>query len=136
MIAEELIDVVIRRTLSGKDKDGNQFQGLSADYKKLKIAATGSGKANLRLSGEMLGSLEYKANKSSSTKIVIGYQPNTEENAKAKGHITGDVGVQRDFLGVSDSERDDILDKYEKTESNILAAASLLRRAFGDRFEN
>jgi hypothetical protein len=137
-IAELIIDRIVERTMDLKiDKNGRPFDPLKSEsYKAFKMSIGAGGEANLRLTGEMLGSLQYKPSKSSSTKIVVGIDAsrNAEENAKAKGHITGDIGVKRDFLGLPQSEIDEIVSRFEP-ESDIIGQAILLRslsrRLFG-----
>lgn len=126
-IALEIIDRIQKRTKSGKDKDGETFEGYSAAYKKslnFKIGGK-TGKVNLTLSGDMLDAIEIIDNYKNG-KVKIGYSPGNSEGGKAEGNILGTygqsspVGPSRDFLGISDSELAAILRKYpqgtEKSE--------------------
>jgi len=132
-IAEQVIDEIVGRTLSGKDKNGRPLKALSADYAAFKKKAVGSGKANLKFSGEMLGALGFV--RSTKGSITVGYsnKNDPEQNAKAKGHISGDVaGKPRDFLGLPQKHINSItrgLPPAKKTDSKAaLEAALALRR--------
>jgi hypothetical protein len=126
-LADFVISKIIERTENGIDRNGVAWPELSAKYKAYKIAASGNGEANLRLTGELHGDLEYKPSKSSATKLVVGYKQGTESNSKAKGHITGDDGVKRDFLGLPESELQSIFETYAPDELDLLDSAIGLR---------
>ena len=132
-IAIEVIDQIVKRTKSGKDKNGDAFAKYSKSYKdsqNFKIAGKGSS-VDLTLSGDMLDSIQVLANRSA--KVVIGFENGTTENGKADGNIRGTygqsspVGPARDFLGISESELKRILSKYPKgtRESEIRAQKRL-----------
>lgn len=118
-IGVDIIDRIIDRTKSGKDKNGEDFTGYTPEYKKsfdFKLAGKGS-TVNLTLSGEMLNSLEVL--ETSDGSITIGYRPNDKfNNDKAEGNILGSYGGKpnpgkaRDFLGATSIEVDTILKKY------------------------
>lgn len=117
-IAMDVIDQIIERTKSGKDKNGNSFAGYSDEYKasqNFKIAGK-SNKVNLELSGDMLDGLEIIENRDG--RVVIGYGTHNSEGGKAEGNILGtygqekQVGPKRDFLGIQEKELDAILAKY------------------------
>lgn len=48
---------IIRRTLSGKDQDGQPFQDYSPQYRERKAQELGAGTVNLQVSGAMLNGL-------------------------------------------------------------------------------
>jgi hypothetical protein len=118
-IALEILDYILERTADGRGKGGKAFPGYSESYKNsldYKIAGK-DGKVNLRLSGEMLDSLDIIESKVG--KIVIGLPKEDEElNAKAEGNILGSYGGKpnksraRNFIGLSKEELDGILDKF------------------------
>lgn len=118
-IAQEIIDTIVERTLSGKDKDGEKFAGYSDAYKKsfeFRVSGKSKSNVNLRLSGEMLTALKLISDKKGS--LLIGYDNKTEENSKAEGNRLGTYGQSRpipgksrDFLGI-DNEINDILSKF------------------------
>jgi hypothetical protein len=135
-IAEEVLTKITNRTLRGIDKKSRPFKSLSKDYKAFKRKAVGSGKANLKFSGEMLGALKYVDMGDSS--ITVGYESGDEQNAKAKGHITGDIGAKRDFLGLPKREIRDITRKFpirdkEKREASLGAAIKLREKLRGKK---
>jgi hypothetical protein len=134
-IALEIIDRVVKRSKSGKDKDGNAFPKYTPGYENslnFKIGGKSS-KVDLTLSGDMLGAIEVlKVAK----KVQIGFQNGTTENAKADGNIRGTYGQSspikggkyaRDFLGITPAELDAILRRYPKgTETAANRAAKKL----------
>jgi hypothetical protein len=126
-LAERVISKIIERTENGIDKNNKQWPELSAKYKEFKQAATGNNTANLRFTGELHGDLEYKPSKSSASKLVVGYKEGTISNAKAKGHITGDIGVKRDFLGLPQQELDSMFDTYQPDEISLIDGAINMR---------
>lgn len=136
-IALEVIDKIIKRTKQGLDKNGKEFSGKAGQYtkgyknsKNYEIAGKSS-KVNLTLSGDMLDAIEILKN---STKVVIGYEKGSSENAKADGNIRGTYGQPspnpskaRDFLGISEKELNQILKKYPKgTDKSRERAQELL----------
>jgi hypothetical protein len=140
----EIIDQIIERTQSGKDKKGNAFAGYSKGYTdSLDFKLGGkSKKVNLELSGEMLNSMTLLTHSSGS--ITIGYtKDDTFNNGKAEGNIKGTYGQKkpikgkaRDFLGISNSELDEIIEKYPtskgKSSNSDLLQTLLASEAIGD----
>lgn len=100
-IAMQMIDLIIDRTLSGKDKKGKDFKGYSDSYKKsliFKIYKGRKSKPDLKLTGNMQGAIDIV--KISGDKIEIGFNDQTEE-LKAEGHIKGANALPiRDFWGL------------------------------------
>lgn len=120
-IALEVIDRIIKRSKSGVDRNGDKFPKLTKQYSKYKREIAGSGASDLTLTGDMLDSIEILSNNSKS--VLIGYKNGSTENGKADGNIRGTYGSNtpnpqkaRDFLGVSESELNKILNKYPKGE--------------------
>ena len=130
-IAEDMIDEIVDNTIGGKDRHGKPMVALSKDYKTFKKKVTGYSKADLKFSGEMLGSLRFIKSKSGKGKITVGFKGGTTQNAKAKGHITGDVGKVRDFLGLPDSDIQKVLAQYpvddKEAKKKAIEAALALR---------
>lgn len=127
VMAEEIIETIRLRTENGKDKYGisfNSYAPYSKEYKEsldFKIAGKTS-KVNLKQTGDMLAAIELLSDKKG--KLTIGFEKGTLENDKADGHITGNIGVKRDFLGFAGSSEKQklksIISKYEqKNESKI-----------------
>jgi len=127
-IANEVKDFIIERTQDKHlDKNNQPFKpasGYSKSYKNSLDFRLG-GKTNaidLTLSGDMLAAMEVLENKKG--KITIGYKKGTE-NDKAEGNIIGSYGKPsgdpkkaRDFLGITDKDFKNIVDKY-KNESAV-----------------
>jgi len=146
----EIIDQIVERTKSGKDKNNKNFTGYSEGYKDsfdFKLSGKSKGKVNLSLSGEMLGALTLLNHSSGS--VTIGYTKDDGfNNDKAEGNIKGTYGKKkpipgkaRDFLGISSSELKNITDKYptkKKGEGKNLDLLSVLlaERASSDLVDN
>ena len=120
-LSVEIIDQIIDRTKSGKDKKGKDFPGYSKGYVDsfdFKLAGKSKSKVDLSLSNEMLNSITLLNHKSG--EITIGYEKGDDlNNAKAEGNIKGTYGQKkpipgkkRDFLGISKTELKEITDKY------------------------
>lgn len=119
-IAQDIIDFIVKQTKKGKDKNNENFPRYSDEYVKsldFNNAGKSRGKVNLQLSGDMLAALKVLDIKSS--KVIIGYEAGTEENAKAEGNILGTYGQKkptgkaRDFLGITTKAlTDEILRRY------------------------
>lgn len=106
------IDKIVNRTLSGVDKEGNVFKGYSPSYRKSLVFQIYKGsqtKVDLKLTGEMLASMEVKPTYEGITIQFI----DGDNGAKAHGHINGiktKTGrVVRDFFGLSSTEEDEIM---------------------------
>lgn len=127
-IADEIIDFIVERTQSGKDKNNRSFPGYSKAYKNnldFKIAGKTS-KVDLTLSGDMLSSLEVISHKNG--EITVGFdRSDSENNDKATGHITGIYGnssrvKKRDFLGIAKIDlRKKILSNYPLSDRERLS---------------
>lgn len=130
-IGLDIIDHIIERSKSGKDKNNNPFPGYSKEYTKsfdFKLAGKSKSKVDLTLSGEMLSALEILDTKDG--EITIGIPANDDfNNAKAEGNIKGTYGKdtpirgkKRDFMGISQGDLSEIKGKYPvKTKADRLA---------------
>ena len=115
MLGYNYIEQIVKRTLSGIDKDGQKFPAYSEAYKEsddFKIYGK-SKKVNLRLSGEMLASMELGTAKARKIKNIMADNHN---NDKAHGHITGNISndpesARRNFLGLPMDDLGDIMKK-------------------------
>lgn len=125
-LAVEIIDQIIERSKSGKDKKGKNFAGYSDGYTSsfdFKLAGK-SKKVDLTLSGEMLNGMTLLGHSSGS--LTIGYEKDDDlNNAKAEGNIKGTYGQKkpikgkaRDFLGISNSELKEITEKYPTSKGS------------------
>jgi len=86
-ILDSIGELLVERTLNALASERSPveghgtFKGLSQEYKKLKQSETGSGKANLDLTGSMINSIDFNV---SGNKITIGVFG--EDAPKADGH--------------------------------------------------
>ena len=142
-IGADIVELIIKRTLSGDDKNGDAFKPYSKGYTKsldFKLAGKKVSPVNLKLSGDMLNSLEVLSHKSG--EIVIGYdRKNKEMNGQVEGNRLGTYGKKkvfgkkRDFLGIDKKKElnKKILNKYplEDKEARKLSVekAFLLKEA-------
>lgn len=114
-IGQYFIDKMKSRTRSGIDINGDKFAPYSESYKNsIPFQAAGKSKhVNLKLSGDMLGSIDIV--KVEGNKIRIGFD-DREQELKAHGHMTGGGNGNklpiREFFGVSESEIQDAKDKF------------------------
>lgn len=133
------IDVIVERTLKGKDKDGQTFAAYSSSYREsdtFEIYKAGQRRVDLKLSGEMLASMQVKGTGSGNITINFVDELNA---AKAHGHITGmsgrKGGVVRDFFGISDMEADgimkDLVSEYARGDAIEAEARALIRDVVG-----
>lgn len=104
-----VIDRILERTNSGRDKRNNKFVPYSKAYKQslnFKIFGKTS-RVNLRLSGEMQASIGVFALQPNSVTIAI---QDTEQVNKARGHVNGSGNLPvRDFWGISVEDQGKIL---------------------------
>jgi len=118
-----VLDIIVSRTLNGMDKNNKKFKKYTKEYAEIK--GTDVSDVDLTFSGDMLDSLELVSHKSG--EIVIGYKEPSEELAgKVEGNRRGTYGQSkpipgkaRDFLGISQSELDTIIDSYKEDEPAI-----------------
>jgi len=119
-LADDIIEHIKRRTEAGKDKSGKSFPKYSRAYIEsldFKVAGKSPGDVNLTLSGDMLAALQLLGHQDG--QITIGFEPGTDENARADGNVRGAYGGEpnprkaRDFLGIAPNELAKILRHYE-----------------------
>lgn len=138
-IGQEVIEFIIKRSKSGKDKDNIPFASYSEGYmKSFDFKKSGKGKKpNLTLSGEMLRALEVL--ESSEGEVTIGIPENdTFNNEKAEGNILGTYGSKspnkkkaRDFMGIKPKDLNAIKSDYPirtkaERENSLTKALELL----------
>jgi len=105
-----VIDRILERTSKNISSDGNRFPNYSDAYAKsleFKIAGKSKNDPNLRLTGDMLDSL--KIIETGKGFVTIGYDEGTPENDKATWAERTDNGPARKFLGVQDTELEQII---------------------------
>ena len=130
-IAQDIINTIIERTQSGKDKKGVSMGGYSPSYKKsldFKIGGK-SNKVNLTLTSEMLESMQLIRDRAGS--VTIGYDSkNKKLNGKVEGNRKGTYGNKtpvtkpRDYLGISQN----LLQKEVLTHYPLTSAKKRLER--------
>lgn len=137
-IGQELIDYIRDRTAKGKGKGEKTFSGsYSSSYvnsPEFKAARKSKGTINLRLTGDMLTSIQILDEKPG--EVVIGFEKGSQENAKADGNIRGTYGSSRansskarDFLGVTRQEvMNYVLEKFpvNNREQSLLQTRKVL----------
>lgn len=113
-IAQEIVDYIVERTQDRQLlKDGRTpIPELSEKYAEYKRKVTGSDDPDLTLSGDMLADLDV-VNTRRNGQVVVGFS-DSKQNAKADGHITGNVGVKRDFFGIYQYEVKQIIRELER----------------------
>lgn len=116
-IADLAIEFMVDRTLAQRDIDGKKFPKYSKAYTEsldFKNAGKSKNKVDLQLSGDMLAALDILEN--TDGKIVVGYEPGTDEEARAEGNILGSYGGEpnekraRRFLGIKKENLQKIID--------------------------
>jgi len=127
-IGQAIVDRIVKRTKSGKSVQGGAFRGYSKAYRKSQVfqAAGKGGTPNLTLSGDMLGTMDFKLK---GNKVRIGWD-DAEENAKAANHNQGITLPKREFLGVQTKEIKDIEKDFVKDFKAALKKKSESRAAF------
>ena len=73
---------------------GSSFKSLSTEYKKYKKGIVGNDKANMQLTGDMLGELDLDYDEDSFTIFI----DDPDEAVKAFNHNTGDTVPKRPFI--------------------------------------
>ena len=110
-VGQAIIDKIRDRTSRNLDRDGKRFPNYSTEYADsipFKAYGKSKGDPNLKQSGDMLGLMDIIDE--TKNKIVIGWSDG-EEAGKAHGHITGNVGSTRDFLGLPEKDLNEIADE-------------------------
>lgn len=121
-VGQAILDKIIERTRKdNKSWKGSSFKGYSDEYiDSLEFAAAGKSEGddvNLTNSGDMLNLMDITGE--SLNTIEIGW-PDADEAQKAHGHITGNVGVTRDFFGISDGELESIVTELEPLRRSLV----------------
>lgn len=115
-IGQEVIDIIRDRTQKDERSwTGSSFKKYSDEYaESIEFKAEGKSKdePNLTQSGDMLG-LMTVLDAGDPGKVKVGWN-DTLQSEKAHGHITGAVGVKRDFFGLNSGEVDRIRQKFSK----------------------
>lgn len=141
-IGQAIIDKIVERTQEQNvDKFGKTLGKYSDTYRKslaFKVAKGGQSAVNLTLTGDMLASLTVLAQTDQT--VTIGFD-DSEQNAKAYGHISGMAGHPvldgkvkvRDFMGLPKSELNAIAAEFEDQATVVDSIESAQTRAQLDR---
>lgn len=112
-IGQAMLDKILERTEGGRSFTGSKFPKYSEQYiKSNEFEAFGKtpGEINMSLRGDMMGQLDFELK----SKNVLQFKwEDPTQAAKAHGHITGNVGKKRDFLGLSDKELNQIKNEFK-----------------------
>lgn len=111
-VGQAIIDKI--RSKAQKDNEGidGKFEEYSKEYKESEdflIYGKSPKDVNLTASGEMLGLMDII--EEGKNKIVIGWEDDLQAK-KAHGHVTGSVGKERNFLGLTEDDVDEIRDQF------------------------
>ena len=119
-LGREIIDIIINRTLAGRDINNDSFVGYSKTYRESeefedwRKSAT---QVNLRLTGDMQESLFVE--NTFGTHVTIGFREELEA-AKAHGHNNGSrILPKREWFGLSKEEEKKLLQKYEALQKAL-----------------
>ena len=115
MYADAVIEEIEDRTSKKSiDKNSDPFKTYSPKYRKslkFQIYRGGGTKVTLKLTGAMLASMVE--NKRATKNLIFQFADQDNRN-KAQGHISGDIGVKRDFFGLpSDVEEKLMKDTFK-----------------------
>jgi hypothetical protein len=105
----EIVDKIVDRTGDKENVLGSPLKSYSKEYTEsddFRAFGKQAGSANMRLTGQMLGTLTVLGVEDNG-KVKIGWD-DSEENAKAFNHNTGETVPQRWFLGLTAKELSDI----------------------------
>jgi hypothetical protein len=113
-IGQEVIDIIRERTQKDERSwKGYSFRNYSDEYAEsidFKAYNKSKDEPNLTQSGDMLGLMTLLEAPDPGV-IRVGWN-DTLQSEKAHGHITGSVGVKRDFFGLTSSEIKKLRDKF------------------------
>lgn len=138
-IGRAIVKFIRKRTKDGLDKNNRPFARYSKSYIQslnFKIARKSKGDVNLVQSGDMLGALDVLSD--APGRITIGFERGSLENGIADGNIRGtyghsyQVGPRRDFLGITKSDLQSILDQFPITQDR--SQQTFITQAISDFF--
>jgi hypothetical protein len=127
-LSQRIIQTIKERTNQGIGVNGQKFASYSSSYVNslpFRIAGKSASQVNLRLSDEMMDSLEVVD--SGSGFITLGFT-NASAEQKAEWNAASDNGPSREFLGISQSELDALLSDYTEESEETTVSESLVNR--------
>lgn len=127
-IGDAIIDYTRKRSANNKGIGGKALRSpYSKEYQmsdEFKNAGKSASDVNMRLTGEMLNSIDVLDVNDGN--LIVGIE--NDQAPKAHGHMTGKMGqapkMKREFFGLTRSELKDILGKF-KSDINSAPRASL-----------
>jgi hypothetical protein len=126
-IGQEVIDIIRDRTQKDeKSWTGSSFKKYSDEYAdSIEFKADGKSKdePNLTASGDMLGLLTVLDSGNPGV-VKVGWNDDLQSE-KAHGHITGAVGVKRDFFGLNNGEIERLRKKFADELPSAPAATDI-----------
>jgi hypothetical protein len=117
-IGQAIIDRIRERTLNNESVHGGGFEEYSEEYVNsddFKIYGKSKGDINLKLTGDMLSSIDVESTDGNKVKVgVIETQ-----TPKAYNHHKGDTVPPRPWFGVNEDDIKDIKRRFENELRNI-----------------
>lgn len=110
LLAKNVIDFIKERTDKSVDVDGKKFHPYSKSYVEsdnFQIAGKSKGDVNLRLTNEMMESIELLED--GPGYITIGFEEGTDANNKAVWNERSDNGPSRKFVGINDKDLEKVI---------------------------
>ena len=137
MLAREVIETIIDRTMSGKDIDGNGFTPYSESYKNSEEFENwnrGKTQVDLRLTGDMQESIHVE--NTFGTQVTIAFREELEA-AKGHGHQYGSNNLpRRKWFGLNKTEEKALFEKYERLQKQFDANQETLLTSLRDSEES
>jgi len=124
-IGQALLDKILDRTDDGKflkqSKGAGSYSDEYADTEEFRAFGKSKSDVNLKQTGDMMGQLGFQI--LSKNKIRFQWEDSLQA-AKAHGHITGNVGKTRDFLGFTRDELDEVKRDFKRAIEDDNASAA------------
>ena len=115
VIGQSIVEKILERTEKGQflaqSKGAGRYSKDYVESDEFKIFGKSQGDVNLTLKGDMLG--QMRSVTKSRNVIRIDWNSSLQA-AKAHGHITGNVGKKRDFLGLTKKEIEELKKEFSE----------------------
>jgi len=134
-IGQAIIDLIDKRSKSGKDYTGRNFPSYSSGYvgsRDFERYGKSKSKKNMTLTGDMLDAMDILSTKDN--EIVIGFDE-TFASQKAHGNMERKKN-KRLFFGVTDSELDTIKENFVGDIAEVETKKSLSDLMFANKVKN
>lgn len=136
-LADEIVSFIKERTDRNLDINGAKFAAYSPEYvasADFKAAGKSKGDVNLRLTNEMMDSIQVLDISQSS--ITIGFDAGSPANDKGVWNQASDNGPSRKFLGVNEKDLEKLIAKVKIETSTVSteqsnSIANAILRSFG-----